>query len=137
MSISSYQQRAATQETPQSLELRAFGFVTQGLRQASTSPDPTARIRALHRNHQLWLTLVSDLATPENPLPDELKGRLITLGMWSMRYSLRAMEEDIPVDPLIDVNTEIAGGISDQIRRSASQNPATTPEGAGPIQTAV
>lgn len=133
MSVSSYQQRSSATESPKALELRAFGFVTHGLKSAT---DVQSRITALHKNHQLWLTLVTDLANPDNGLPNDLKARLISLGFWSMRFSLRAMEDEaVSLAPLIDVNTQIAAGLTDSMRAAAA--PTQPPSGQGPVQTAV
>jgi len=99
--------------------LAAFASVTRGLEQADTTEK---RIRALGRNHDLWSTLVKDLALEENRLPPELKNQLIGIGAWSMRYSTCAILRDMPIAPLIEVNRNIADGLS--MQRSA--NPQVT-----------
>lgn len=135
MSYAAYRARQAATESPLELELRAFGFVTDGLRSAN---DMLSRTRALQRNHDLWLTLVVDLAEPTNALPQEVRARLISVGLWSMRYSLQAMSDPLPLQPLIDVNREIAGGLADQARaRVATVAPPTPPGAPTPTATAV
>jgi flagellar protein FlaF len=67
--------------------------------------------------------LIKDLALQGNKLPDGLKSNLIALGLWSMRYSTAAILQKLPVQPLIDVNRNIAGGIADQ---RAAVVPATS-----------
>ncbi len=66
--------------------------------------------------------LIKDLALQGNKLPEALKANLIALGLWSMRYSTAAILQKLPVQPLINVNRNIAGGIADQ---RASLVPAT------------
>jgi flagellar protein FlaF len=105
------QQALSARET----ELAAFASVTRGLEEADSTHK---RIRALGRNHDLWSTLVKDLALEENRLPPELKNQLISLGVWSMQYSTRAILQDMPVKPLIEVNRNIADGLS--MQRSAN-----------------
>jgi flagellar protein FlaF len=91
--------------------LAAFASVTRGLEEANSTEK---RIRALGRNHDLWSMLVKDLALEENRLPPELKNQLLGLGAWSMHYSTRAILQDVPIKPLIDVNRNIADGLSMQ-----------------------
>ena len=68
-------------ERPRELELRIFEQVTAAL-EAADQPGThfTARIAAMHRNRELWLTLTTDLMDEENKLPKSLRARLISLG---------------------------------------------------------
>ncbi|WP_162305992.1 flagellar biosynthesis regulator FlaF [Oleisolibacter albus] len=137
MSLSAYQSRQAAAETPVGLELRLIGFVTQAL---GTARDPVQRIRALQRNHDMWLAFISDLAGEGNALPREVRAQLISLGLWSMRTSLDAMSDpDRSLQSLIDVNKEIAGGLADQTRaqQSAAQQAALAASKEAPSVTAV
>lgn len=139
MSLSAYQSRQAAAETPVGLELRLIGFVTQAL---SNARDPVQRIRALQRNHDMWLAFITDLAGDGNALPREVRAQLISLGLWSMRFSLDAMgEPDRNLQPLIDINKEIAGGLADQSRAQAAQQStaqaAMAPTNEAPSVTAV
>ena len=65
------------------------------------TPGPS-RVRALGRNHTLWSILVQDLSLAENRMPEGIKTQLISLGLWSMRYSTLAMLKDLPVTPLAE-----------------------------------
>ncbi len=49
-----------------------------------------------------------------NALPAELKNQLIGLGAWSMRYSTLALLQDLSLEPLIEVNRNIAEGLAMQ-----------------------
>jgi flagellar protein FlaF len=82
-----------------------------------------ARIKALGRNHMLWSLLVKDLALSDNQMPDPLKSELIALGLWSMRYSTLAILKDLPVEPLIEVNTNMADGLAQQQANAAAAQP--------------
>lgn len=93
--------------------MAAFGAVIRGLQEAPPGP---ARIRALGHNHDLWSALVKDMAAANNRLPDGLKTELIQLGAWSMRYSTLAILNNLPVEPLIAVNRNIADGIAQQVQ---------------------
>jgi flagellar biosynthesis regulator FlaF len=54
---------------------------------------------------------MKDLALEGNALPAALKSQLLALAAWSMRYSTLAILHDIPIQPLIDVNRNIAEGL--------------------------
>jgi flagellar protein FlaF len=111
MSISAYRQRNVAAETPRELERRAFttaiGKLVEGKRQGGRT-----LIEACHLNAELWSTLLIDLALPDNALPNDLKARLISIGIWVQRYTPRAMSGSAPVDPLITVNRNIVDGLS-------------------------
>lgn len=97
--------------------MAAFGAVIRNLQEAPPGP---ARIRALGNNHNLWSTLVKDMAVASNRLPEALKTELIRLGAWSMRYSTLAILHNLPVEPLIAVNRNIADGIAQQKQPEAA-----------------
>ena len=80
-------------------------------RELAACHEGLARVRALGRNHALWSILVKDLALAENRLPDSLKGDLIGLGLWSMRYSTLAMGQKLSAEPLIEVNRNVVDGL--------------------------
>jgi flagellar protein FlaF len=101
-------------------EIAAFSAVNRMLQSAA---DETARIRALGRNHDLWSILVKDLALEGNRLPEPLKTQLISLGLWAMRYSVLATLNKLSVEPLVEVNRNIAEGLALQtIQPAAAAN---------------
>ena len=95
----------------QEAEILAFGLCNNRMQSAA---DANARIDALHQNHRLWSALVRDLATEGNALPAELKQQLISLGLWSMRYGTQAVIQNLPLDPLIEVNRNLMDGLKAQ-----------------------
>ena len=62
---------------------------------------------ALGRNHRLWSLLLTDVGLSSNALPPILKKDLVSIGSWSMSYSIIAMGRDISLRPLIDINTDM------------------------------
>ncbi len=111
-----YRQTSAQTLSARDTELAAFGVITRGLQEADS---PEKRIRALGRNHDLWSTLMKDLALEGNALPAALKAQLLNLAAWSMRYSTIAILQNIPIQPLIDVNRNVAEGLALQQSRAA------------------
>jgi len=104
-------------------EQAAFASIIRSLEDADTHQK---RVRSLGRNHDLWSTLLKDLALQGNQLPTPLKDELIGLGAWSMRYSTLALLKDLPLQPLIDVNRNIADGLAMQAPSSAAQEMAAS-----------
>src|SRR5690349_4722457 len=50
----------------------------------SQSPEMLGALVFLQR---IWTFLIKDLGHPDNALPDQLKGQLISIGLWVMRES--------------------------------------------------
>ena len=99
-------------------EIAAFGAVNRMMEHAGDEPE---RIRALGKNHDLWSILVKDLALEGNMLPEPVKAQLLSLGLWSMRYSTLAILHKLPAEPLVEINRNIAEGLALQ---TSSADPA-------------
>ena len=119
-----YRKTSETSISGRETERAAFNMVT---RELATCRDGQTRVRALGRNHAMWSALVRDLGLAENAMPDHLKTQLIGLGLWSMRYSTQALLEPLPVQPLIDVNRNIAEGLSTQSAKGSMRGSMTAP----------
>lgn len=94
--------------TPRETEAVAFGLCNARLSQAKTSDE---RVAALHKTHMLWGILVRDLSNPGNRLPASLRDQLLSLGVWAMGYSVAAMTSDMSLQPLIEVQRNLADGL--------------------------
>ncbi len=99
-----YDRSAGKALAPRDLEAAAFAFVNELLENAQGAQD---RVAALGRNHRLWSLLLTDVGMSNNGLPTILKKDLVSVGSWSMSYSIAAMGRDLPVAPLIDVNRDM------------------------------
>ena len=109
------QQNAAA--SPREVELRAFRYVN-GLLAAAT--DLSARARALHKTHMLWSLLIDDLAQPGNALPPDLKGRLISLGLWAQREAASRLDDAASLEPLLALHRDMIAGLEAQQALPAS-----------------
>lgn len=118
MSVARY---AATQNaaaSPREIEIRAFRYVNGLLAGAR---DATARATALSKTAQLWQILLTDLATDANALPDLLKARLISLGLWAQREVAARMHDEGSVQPLIDLHRDMIAGLEGQGARPEAE----------------
>mgnify|MGYP003668250589 FL=1 len=114
MSVAAYQKANQNTENPRQTEYRAFAIFTRAMEEADKEDNAMARIKAVANNRRLWLTLQMDLLSEENGLPDDLRGRLLSIAFWVSRYSLNAMKGEASVAPLITVNKQIMDGMKRQ-----------------------
>lgn len=110
----SYTEFAAdTQSGARQRECEAFERSVR-LLQAAQGREPGSReaIEAVLFANRLWSTLMEDLASEGNGLPEELRASLISVGIWVLRRT-----EDIRTgktsdfSALIDINQTIAKGL--------------------------
>jgi flagellar protein FlaF len=117
MTLAAYRRAGELAANPRDNEYRAFGMVINRLAQAE---NHTAVIEACHLNNRLWSTLTADLSRPENPLPNDLKARLISLAIWTYRHSAKVMKGEATPQALIELNREIMIGLKGAAGEPAS-----------------
>ncbi len=67
-------------------EARALDHAAELLMQAAELPHPSIEgIKALHFTRRLWTTFVTELASPDNALPQDLRAKLISIGLWILK----------------------------------------------------
>ncbi len=103
-----YNTLAAPQDAREQ-EALVFRLAARRMRDAADQPSRNA---ALGINHQVWSHMFRDLNCPENRLPAVLKKDCTVLARWSLDYSTRALLNDLPLGPLIDINETVADGLS-------------------------
>lgn len=108
MSVNAYSRASQLAADPRDTEYRAFGLVIGKLMAADS---PAKMVEAVYMNNRLWNILAADLASPDNRLPQDLRGRLISLALWSLKYGAKVMAGEAEVSPLIQVNKEIMAGL--------------------------
>ena len=111
--------------SPRETEIIAFGLCNARLSRAITLAE---RVAALHKTHELWSILFRDLSSDANQLPPSLRSDLIALGVWAMQYCVSAMSSDATLQPLIEVNRNVADGLRAQ--------PSITPNAMPPARNA-
>jgi flagellar biosynthesis activator protein FlaF len=75
-------------------------------------PQSAEMVDAIVYVQRLWTFLIKDLGHPDNGLPDQLKGQLISIGLWVMRETNRVIRgEQKSLEPLIDINAMIQEGL--------------------------
>ncbi|MBX6369050.1 MAG: flagellar biosynthesis regulator FlaF [Rhodospirillales bacterium] len=129
MSVKRYQHVQEISDDPRAIEQRALARVT-GMLIAGAEKGGAALAEACHMNRMLWTIFQTDLATPENALPDALKAQLISLAIWVQRYTSKVLFENASIEPLVQVNRSIMEGL-------APSAPATAPAASPPAAAAI
>ena len=112
MAANPYAEAIATTESPRQREYRLLARANRLLNDARDKGDIASLYRAVLYNRQIWNTFLIDLTDERNQLPQELKGALISIGIWVEKYSDPVCEGDEPIDDLIDVNRNIMEGLA-------------------------
>lgn len=94
-------------------EYELFERAINLLKAAEGKPaQSTEMIEAIVFIQRLWTFLIKDLGHPDNGLPDQLKGQLISIGLWVMRESDHVIRgEQKSLEALIDINAMIQEGL--------------------------
>ncbi|SRR5690606_22713457 len=129
MSIVAYQKSAQRTETPTDREIRAFSRVI-ALLEAADRSNPLTVIPAVYENDRLWTVLQAELVAPDNALPPQLRASLLSLSIWAQRHGAAVIEGKADLQPLIDVNKQIAAGLMAQRRTAAPATPSTAASAA-------
>jgi flagellar protein FlaF len=137
MSVYKYQAMQIQTASPLSVEVMGFTRATAALehcaREATQgrTADPTSRIErhvrlcdAVYQNSRLWITILDDLANPENRLPQDLKQRLASLGATSVTHGRKVLAGQATLQLLIDINRAMIVGLSQarEIQRPVPAN---------------
>ncbi|MEI4233384.1 flagellar biosynthesis regulator FlaF [Roseovarius sp. D22-M7] len=110
-----YGAQAGPTRTPRAVEYDTFARVTHRLKAAAENTDSqTALATAIHDNRRLWTTLAVDVADAANPLPKELRARIVYLAEFTRQHSGRVLRDGADITPLVDINTAMMRGLSDR-----------------------
>lgn len=112
-----YGHHARATNTPRDTEYDAFARVTRRLADAAKTPDNIPELAAaIYENRRLWMILASDVALQSNPLPGDLKARVLYLAEFAEVHGRKILAGTATTLPLIEINTAIMQGL--QNRRS-------------------
>ncbi len=67
-------------------EAQALDRAVALLLAAAAAPHPArAGVDALHFTRQLWTAFITELAAPDNALPNQVRANLISIGIWVLK----------------------------------------------------
>lgn len=67
---------------------------------------------ALRLNRSVWVTFATDLASPTNECPDELKASMISLAAYIERNTIAAVRDQTIIDSFVSINQSIIDGLA-------------------------
>lgn len=121
---------------PQLTEAWALTTAARKLLEAKESPDDLDGItNAVRINWRLWTIFQAELTEPTNPLPREIRQNLLSLAAFIDKQSMAVLADPKPelLDVLININRQIAAGLSESAQR-AQAAPATSNAPAAPVR---
>jgi len=100
-------------KTPRGAEYETLARVTMHLKNAQDrGPEGFAElVAALHDNRRLWTILASDVADHNNPLPPQLRARIVYLAEFTQLHSQAVLNRTANADPLIEINSTVMSGL--------------------------
>ena len=79
----------------------------------NTSSEREEVRRVLNFNRKLWTIFVTSIASEDNPLPQDIKNNIGSLGVFVLGQTTEALIKPLPetLAPLISINQNIAAGL--------------------------
>ena len=120
MSLASYHRVRSSTETPRHTEYRLIGEITAEMMEAwDSGARGAALMPALHRNREMWSVFGMVCGTAGNALPPELRGQIISLGLWVDRFTSDVVAGREPIESLLAVNRTMLEGLAPQAQVAA------------------
>jgi len=111
-----YRTQARTVGTARGLEYDILARLTRQLRSAAARGHagigPLAT--AIHDNRRLWTIFAVEAADAANPLPGDLRARILSLAEFVRQHGSRVLREGASVEPLIEINMAVMRGLTGQ-----------------------
>lgn len=102
-------------KTARRTEYDVIARISHRMKRALQEDNFPALAEALHENNQLWMTLAIDVANPENPLPQDLRARILYLAEFSRQHSYKVMRKQETAVPLLEINAMILKGLKQEV----------------------
>ncbi|MCB1369159.1 MAG: flagellar biosynthesis regulator FlaF [Rhodobacteraceae bacterium] len=110
-----YSANRPTIRTDRGTEYELIARITRDLKAAKTGRSAfPALARAVHDNRVLWSTLAADVAGSGNALPQDLRARLFYLAEFTALHSRKVLAGEADCTALIEINTAIMRGLTNQ-----------------------
>ncbi|MGO9742459.1 MAG: flagellar biosynthesis regulator FlaF [Roseiarcus sp.] len=80
---------------------------------AAKGPRSVEAVKALYQLRLLWSVFLGDLENPDNALPESLRARIISIGIW-MNKEIDRLRSGVCTDltPIIEINEIIRDGLT-------------------------
>ena len=117
MNFASQTYAEAARITMSPRELEASALIKSAARLQVTADNPSSTLAAydaaLTHNRRLWTVIAASISDPTSHLPDDLKGRLLTIANFVFNHTLAISSAPTAenVAALIRINRELAAGL--------------------------
>ena len=112
-----YANPGAPTRTERATEYALFAEITRKLKSAAADPGNFSALAvALHENRRLWTVLATDVLDAANGLPKMLRAQIFYLSEFTAKHSALVLAGKADMTALIDVNTAVMRGLSQQRR---------------------
>lgn len=105
-------------KTARSTEYEVIARISHRMKRAMEQDDFPALASALHENNQLWTTLLVDVASPENLLPEDLRAKIVYLAVFTREHTAKVMRKRETAIPLLEINAAILKGLKQEVPKS-------------------
>lgn len=105
----------APTKTARGVEYEVIARISSRMKRAIQKNDFVALAESLHENNQLWMALALDVAHPNNPLPDELRARILYLAEFTRQHSHKVLRKVDTAVPLLEINASILKGLKQEV----------------------
>ncbi len=111
-----YRDASAVVQSASQIEYQAFARITHALRQHAAADHTTfpRLVEALHENLRLWTIVATDVAMPENSLPQPLRAQFFYLAEFTRAHTRKILKGDAEVSALVDINLAVMKGLRAQ-----------------------
>lgn len=116
MAKTAYTNTASPTRTLRGTEYDAFARITHRMKASATDVSKfNILTTALYENKKLWAILAADVADKDNPLPEELRGRIFYLYEFTAQHTSKVLRKEASVDVLLDINTAVMRGLRSEV----------------------
>lgn len=108
-----YQQNMTSTKTVKRTEYEVVAQITHRLRDTAQNKakDFPSFVSALDDNRRLWQAFAMDVASDANPLPKELRARIVYLAEFTDLHTKKVLRQKETVMPLLEINMAILRGL--------------------------
>jgi len=102
------------QESAREDEREVLGDSITVMEESDRDPDNLVkRIEAIYLTTRLWSHFLNDLASQDNVSSDEMKGGLISIGIFIMRHVEKMRtDKQLTFEPIVDITKTIYEGLN-------------------------
>lgn len=108
-----YSAASAPTRTTRGTEYEAIARITKRIRSAEAKGANgfAALAEALSDNRKLWTIFAIDVADKGNPLPADLRARILYLAEFTNHHTSKVLARQASIEPLLEINTAVLRGL--------------------------